>query len=421
MHSRPGSVRIGDLADPQLPDDIVALRESVRELAASLPFDLATLEQQAVAATGLDDFGDDLHREPYAVCLHALATEAGLGPLGRLNAHNNFVQFLSNRLLVVDYLKQHPEANDIEIAAPIIISGLPRTGTTHLHNLMSSDVHLRSMPYWESLEPVPPKSEQGPTFDVDPRWTRCDAMLAMQDHVVPYMRRMHDMYPDHVHEEIQLLAIAGSTMLFDTMAPMPTWREWYKTHDQTPYYLWMKKVLQAMQHQRGPARWVLKSPQHLELFGPLSTAFPDATFVVTHRDPVSVTASLATMITYTARTSQEKVDPVRIGHYWAEIIEDFLRAAVDDHDLLPADRTIDVTFDEFMADDIAMVERIYAVAGQPFTADTRAAMAAFMDDHPRGKWGNVEYHLEDFGLDVAERRSAFTFYNERFGVREETR
>ena len=395
------------------------MREGVREMAASLQFDLAALEAQAVADTGLDDFGDDLYREPYTVCLWSIETESGFGPLGRISAVNNFGQFLRNRLLVVDYLKKHSDANDIEITRPIIICGLPRTGTTHLHNLMSADANLRSLPYWESLEPVPPLAEQGGHFVVDPRWSRCDAMLSMQDHVVPYMRRMHDMYPDHVHEEIQLLAVAGSTMMFDTMAPMPTWREWYKTHDQTPYYLWMKKVLQVLQHQRGPERWVLKSPQHLELFGPLSTAFPDATFVITHRDPVSVTASLATMIAYTARMTQEVVDPVRVGHYWAAIVEDFLRAAVDDHDVLPSGQTIDVTFDDFMADDVAMVERIYALADQPFTDATRAAMSTFMVDHPRGKWGNVEYHLEDFGLDLAERRQALAFYSERFGLRDE--
>ncbi len=419
MNGRPDTVHIDDLATPQLPDDIVAMRESVRDLATSLPFDLAVLEAQAVAETGLDDFGDLLHHEPYEVCLRALDTEAGLGPLGRLGAYNNFLQLLRNRLLIVDYLKRHPEANDIVIERPIIICGLPRTGTTHLHNLMSADKNLRSLPYWESLEPVPPLAEQGESFDVDPRWTRCDTMLAMQDHVVPHMRRMHDMYPDHVHEEIQLLAIAGSTMLFDTMAPMPTWRAWYKAHDQTPYYEWTKKVLRVLQHQHGPSRWVLKSPQHLELFGPLVTAFPDATFVVTHRDPVSVSVSLATMISYTARTSQEVVDPPAIARYWSAIVEDFLRAAVDDHALLPAAQTIDVTFDEFMADDIAMVERIYALAGQPFTADTRAAMEAFMDDHPRGKWGNVEYRLEDLGFDLAERRAALAFYSERFALRDE--
>ena len=95
-------------------------------------------------------------------------------------------------------------------------------------------------------------------------------------------------------------------------------------------------------------------------------------------------ASTATMMSYTSRLSKAKVDPPKIGHYWADRVETMLRSGMRDHHLLPADRSIDVRFDEFMADDLAMVERIYEVAGQPFTPEARAAMQAFMVDHPRG-------------------------------------
>jgi hypothetical protein len=377
------------------------------------------LEQAAVTAAGRDDFGDDLYREPMSVFVKALDTEAGLNALGRLSNWNAIRQFLVNRLLVVDYLKQHPDAAADDVQAPIVICGLPRTGTTHLHNLMSADPQLRSLPWWEALEPVPPLAEQGGSHsDVrdDPRWQRADAGLAGLNTVLPYQRRMHDMYTDHVHEEIHLLAIAGSSMLFDCAAPIPSWREWYKSTDQTPYYQWTKKILQVLQHQRGPRRWVLKSPQHLEQFGCLNAVYPDGWFILTHRDPVSITASFCTMVTYSARMSQTRVDPVRFGRYWSEIIEDFLQAAVDDREVLPATRSLDLRFDDFMADDVAAVERIYEWCALPFTDDVRARMDAFMAEHPRGKWGNVEYHLEDFGLSVAERRSALAFYSERFGL-----
>jgi hypothetical protein len=152
----------------------------------------------------------------------------------------------------------------------------------------------------------------------------------------------------------------------------------------------------------------------------LHKTFPDATFVVTHRDPVSVTTSVATMITYTARLSHERVDPHYIGGYWADRIERMLRACADDRDALPAGQSIDVPFDEFMADDVAMVERIYDLAGQPMTHGARAAMQSFMDDHPRGKFGGIVYDLADFGLDPAERRDALRFYTDRFGVTEES-
>ena len=422
MSASPGTVRIRDLGDPQLPEPVVALRESMRGTAAALDFNLEALEGIAAKDAGLDDYGDDIYREPYTVLLRALDGESGLGPLGRLSSWNQIRQFLINRLLVVDYLKQHPQAAQVEIVAPVVICGLPRTGTTHLHNLMSADANLRSLPWWESLEPVPPLSEQSvERLDVrdDPRWQRADAGLANLNTVLPYTRRMHDMYTDHVHEEIHLLAIAGSTMLFDCFAPIPSWREWYKATDQTPYYLWTKKILQVLQHQRGPERWVLKSPQHLEQFHCLMTTYPDGWFILTHRDPVSITASFCTMVTYSARMSQERVDVDRFGRYWAGIIEDFLRAAVRDRELLPSARSVDVRFDDFMADDVATVARIYEWCGQPFTAAVQSAMDQFMVDHPRGKWGSVEYHLEDFALDRVERRNALRFYSERFDLRDE--
>ena len=164
---------------------------------------------------------------------------------------------------------------------------------------------------------------------------------------------------------------------------------------------------------------MLKSPQHLEQFGPLMATFPDATVVVTHRDPVSVTASLATMIAYTARLNQATVDTGRIGRYWADRVEDLLRACAGDRELLPPDQSIDVRFGEFMADDVAMVERIYALARQPMTAGARSAMDAFMAEHPRGRHGRIRYDLADFGLDAAERRAALRFYSERFQVEPE--
>jgi hypothetical protein len=235
--------------------------------------------------------------------------------------------------------------------------------------------------------------------------------------VMPHFKRMHEMTVDHVHEEIQLLALDMSTMLFETMGYVTSWRDYYLSHDQTPSYEYLRTVLKALQWQRGgPRRWVLKSPQHLEQLPVLRRVFPDATYVLTHRDPVAVTASMATMAAYTARMSKAKPDPHRIGEYWAEAVERLLRACVRDRDLLPAEQTIDVRFHEFMADDMAMVDRVYDVAGQPLDDRARQAMATFLEDHPRGRHGTVVYDLAALGLDRAERRSALQFYVDRFGL-----
>jgi hypothetical protein len=417
--SRPAPVRIDDLADPRFPPEIAEMRTAMAAMVDQIALEPADLIAAAAAETGLDDFGDERFREPLDVLCTSFRTEAGLGAAGTVGAYAQLVSLLKNRLLVEDLLARHPEIHDVRIVRPIIICGLPRTGTTHLHNLIAADPALRSLPYWESLEPVLAERERPAPGEPDPRLARTATALEFVNTAMPHFKRMHEMTVDHVHEEIQLLAIDFSTMLFDTTAPMPSWRDYYLAHDQTPHYEYLRTVLKALQWLRGGERWVLKSPQHIEQFPALRATFPDATFVVTHRDPVAVTTSVATMLSYTARISQDPVDPVRIGGYWADRTERMLQACVDDRDALPPDQTIDVHFAEFMADDMAMVQRIDDLADQPFTADVRAAMDDFMADHPRGKFGGVIYDLADFDLDHDRLRERLRFYVERFGVAEE--
>ncbi|HEX5266661.1 MAG TPA: sulfotransferase [Acidimicrobiales bacterium] len=410
--SRPAPVTIDDLAEPRFSEDAAAVRAMMAEAGASLSLDPQAVMAAASSETGLDDFGPTDFVERLEVLCRALRTEADLNAVGVMSQHAMLTGLLRNRLLVEDLVRRHPEILEVEISRPIVICGLPRTGTTHLHNLMSADAGLRSLPYWESVEPVP--------AEPDSRRARTEQSLGFLEMAMPYFKRMHEMTVDHVHEEIQLLAIDISTMLFETLAPMPTWRDHYLARDQRPSYAYLKKILQAMQWLRGGTRWVLKSPQHLEQLPALHDTFPDAIFVLTHRDPVSVTASMCTMLAYGARMSRDHVDVVGISRYWADRLERMLRACVRDRDRLPADRSIDVRFDEFMADDVAMVGRIYALAGRPMTDAVRAAMAGFMAEHPRGRHGAVNYDLAALGLDGGERRRALAFYVERFGVSEET-
>ena len=346
--------------------------------------------------------------------------QGGFNDAGIMQQHTLIVGLLKNRLLIEDLVQRHPEILDQPIVAPIIICGLPRTGTTHLHNLMSADPALRSLPYWESLEPVLAESEAPAPGMPDPRRERTALALSFLDVAMPYFNRMHEMTVEHTHEEIQLLAIDFSTMLFETIAPMPLWRDHYLGRDQRPSYAYLRKILQVLQWLRGGTRWVLKSPQHLEQFPALVETFPDATFVVTHRDPVSVTASMVTMLSYSARLTRDHVDVEGIGHYWAERLELMLVRCAEEHHVLPADQTIDVHFDNFMSDDLAMVGRVYDLAGQPLDDRAKSSMAAFTTKHPRGRHGAVLYDLSQFGLDAGERRKALSFYGERFGVTPES-
>jgi hypothetical protein len=410
---RPASVTIDDLADPQFPDEMGPIRVAMAEMGAQVSLEPDALMAGAIDETGLDDFGARDFVERLDLICACLTKEAGLSPGGVLAAYTQLTALLRNRLRVEDLVRRHPEILDLEVSRPIVICGLPRTGTTHLHNLLSADPGLRSLPYWESEEPVNRPEEE------DGRIARTAAGLDVLNMGLPLFKRMHEMTPEHVHEEIGLIGLDFSGMQFETMAPMPSWQEWYRATDQRPHYAYLKKVLQVLQFLRGGDRWVLKSPQHLEQFPALVATFPDATFVVTHRDPVSVTLSLGTMMSYLARLNLEPVDPVRIAGYWADRLQTMLQACVDTRDALPADQAIDVRFHDFMADDVAMVERVYAIAGQPFTPAVRRAMDAFMAEHERGRHGGVTYRFEDLGIDPAERRRALDFYINRFEVQVE--
>ncbi len=200
----------------------------------------------------------------------------------------------------------------------------------------------------------------------------------------------------------------------------PVWRDYYLSLDLRPHYAYMKKALQALQWLRGPERWVLKSPQHLEQLPALYATFPDATIVLTHRDTVAVIRSAITMMAYGERLRRTRIDLAALADYWIDRVERLLRTCVRDRDALPAAQSLDVRFDELMASDMATVERIYARAGLPLSDSARAAMAAFIADNRRGKHGQVVYDLRgDFGVDPAVVRERFKFYFERFAVRAE--
>jgi len=415
-------MRLDDLADPQFSPEAMAIFDGAAPFADMVELNADALMTQAAAETGLGDFGPMDFVERLEVLLDALDSEASLSPMGRISAGALMGMLLKNRLLLTDLLARHPEIHDIDIAAPIIIAGLPRTGTTHLHNLISCDPALRSLPYWESMQPVPSVNETAlANTKADPRLERTEMGIQMMGITMPEFRRMHEMTTWHVHEEIQILAMDFSTMLFETMSPMPTWRDYYQSHDQTPHYEYMKTVLKACQFLRGGERWILKSPQHLEQFGPLATTFPDATFLVTHRDPISVMVSMGTMVSYSSRLSHSPVDPVAISNYWADRLDNMLNAAMRDRALLGGkESSMDIRFDQFMADDLGTIRRIYDIAGQPMDDRAEAALENYIATHERDRYGKVIYDVDQIGIEVAKRREQMRGYSERFGIPDET-
>ncbi|MDH6193450.1 hypothetical protein M2272_000071 [Mycobacterium frederiksbergense] len=407
---RPAPIRFDDLSNPVYPAAAQPIRDGLAAYGATLDLNPAALMAAATERTSLDDFGDPAFRERLDVLTASLRDEASLSDTGLAIAFEQLVGHLVNRLRLEALIAEHPEIENITIDRPIIICGLPRTGTTHLHNLLAADPALRHLPYWESLEPIPAPGEDTP----GPRRDRCGAGLDLISTSMPEFRRMHDMTVEHAHEEIQLLGNDISGMLFETMYYVPSFAAHYKAHDQAASYAYVKRSLQAMQWLRGGTRWVLKSPQHLEQFPTLAATFPDATFIVTHRDPVEVTLSMMTMLCYAMRMAVTQPDVEKLTGYWLDRIEDLLRGCVRDRDVLPAGQSIDIRFDDFMADERGTLAEIYRIAGQPFGDDVRAAMSDFLTENPRGRYGGVIYDPADLHLDPAAIAERFRDYRERF-------
>ena len=417
MSKRPPPVRIPDLADPQMPDQVRAMMDQMG--AAPLDFSVDGVLGAARERVGLEDFGAEDFRSRLAVIIESMKEDEGLSAFGRLTNFNIMVRYAVNRLLLEDYSRRHPDVEARPIKAPIIIAGLPRSGTTHMLNLISADPALRHLPYWESMEPLPMPGESPAADGLDPRQRRCREALEIQDQIMPYFKNMHEMTAEHTHEEIELAGIDFSSMLFENYALVPKWRDYYLAHDQRPHYAYIKRVLQAMQGPDETRRWILKSPQHMEQLPALRETFPDATFVLPHRDPVSILISLATMMSYTARMSRDVVEPAAFSEYWGDRLERMLKACVRDYAALPAEQVVDVTFDEFMADDFGTVAKIYALAGQPFEGTAEKAIRDYADSHPRGRFGQVLYDPQELGIDIARARERYAFYMDRFGVRAE--
>jgi hypothetical protein len=375
----------------------------------------ARLEGGAGDLDDTDGFGDRL-------TAHVAAIEAdeGLTQLTRATLRQRVVRLLRNRLSLTDLIKRYPEIVSIPIHTPFIIVGMPRSGTTHLVNLVAADPRRRSLPYWESQDPIPALGQGPDIFGVDPRYTRAksehDALMVS----APVVAAMHDRFPEAIEEEVELLDLDLAAYVLEWHARVPGWRDYYLGLDQTRHYAYMKKVLQALTFLRGPQTWVLKSPQHCEQLGPLMATFPDATVAFTHRDPVAVIQSAITMMAYSDRLRRTSIDPGWLLDYWSDRVHRLLSACVRDRDLVPAARSIDISFHNLNGNEMPLLEQLYQRGGVELTPEVRGRFQHYLDGNPRGRHGRIRYDLQrHFGISADELRARFDFYFDRFDVRPE--
>ena len=195
---------------------------------------------------------------------------------------------------------------------------------------------------------------------------------------------------------------------------MPRWTDYYLAHDQTSTYEYLATQLKALQFLRGGRRWMLKSPQHLEQLPVLDKVFPGVAVVCTHRDPVPVVISMVAMLTYSARMHRSPVPVEEIAAGWIGRLELMLAALIRDREVVDPKRSIDVRFDDFMADELGVAEQVYGLIGEPVTDKARTAMADYLAGHQRGRLGRVVTSCEMFGLDEDELRARFAPYVSRF-------
>ena len=381
-----------------------------------LPLEEEPLLRAARAETGLDDFGGEQFREGLRRLLESLNAEAQLNVLGRFGARTTLLSNLGNRLRLRDHRKKHPEVADQAIRKPLFILGLPRTGTTVLFNLLALDPTTRAPLAWEVENPCPPPRAE--TYRSDPRIAKMEKQFANLSRMAPNLDAIHEFGAELPQECVAITGHECMSVQFHIIFNVARYQEWLDRQSAVPALQFHRRFLQHLQSEYAGERWVLKTPGHLAVIDDLLEVYPDACIIHTHRDPVDVMPSLASL-SYTLRgISTDVLDPHFVGRQqadlWASHLQRALRARHRTQDR--AAQFLDVRFDDVVEDPIAVVERIHARFEIPLHDETRRRMQAYVAANPRGKHGEHRYSHEDFGLDRAALAPRFSEYCERFGL-----
>ena len=367
------------------------------------------LHASATKITGLADFGADDYRDGLAVLLDSCAREAVLTELG-VQVHRAFLRgALMARLLSEAAWARHPEHAGVAIERPIFVTGLPRTGTTALHRLLTADPAHQGLELWltEVPQPRPPRD----TWEQDPAFCRIQAAYERHHVAHPEFMGVHYMAADQVEECWQLLRQSMRSVSYECLAHLPGYSAWLAGQDWTTAYRRHRRNLQLIGLPDRGRRWVLKNPSHLFALDALLRVYPDALVIQTHRDPRTAIASVCSLAEQASAGWSAVFTGEVIGRgqleLWARGLERFTaeRARRD-----PA-QFFDVDYTEFVADPVRTVEAVYAHFGLALTGPARAAMSAVREHSAPAAVGPAHrYALSDFGLTGGE-------VDERFGFR----
>lgn len=379
------------------------------------PFEFDRLLADASAAAGgLTDFGDDSFRPALRVLCEALPRQGRLSEMGAGVLRQKLVGHLVNRLRVEDWFRRHPEIAREEIAPPVVIVGLPRTGTTKLHRLLSRDARFYWMAFWESQFPVPFPGET-----VERPEARIREGKGIVDYMVsamPKLMAIHPMANEEADEEVMLMEHSFLSA-FDAYANIPDYVDWLDRQDQTPAYRFLRRMLQFLQWQkrrRGLAaqRWLLKTPHHLLRMDVLLRVFPGVQVIQTHRDPLQSIPSIASFIDTLWRIYSNEADAAAAGRSWSARMKRGLEHTMRVRRSAPA-QFMDVRFEDTVKRPLDVARGIYRFLGWPLPADTEGAMARWLAEDEKGHAGGHEYTPEQFGLSEDQLRRDFAAYRER--------
>ncbi len=369
--------------------------------------------------TGLSDFGDDAFREPMVRLLDALENEAGLNAMGRAIQRERVVNILATRARIEDYYGRHPEIDDEHIGAPIVICGLPRTGTTMLHRVMAEDPEFDAALWYEVRFPAP--FDGWTPGEPDARIPAAEEEVRMTTEGSPELMAIHPFSATAPDEEIMLLEQSFQSRVPESYCHLPKFSAWLDAQDQQPgydYLLRSLKFLQWQHRQQGRARprWVLKAPHHLDHMPRLFRILPDATVVQTHRDPVQSIPSICSLSYHLEKLGADEPDPHATGAHWSRAWARSLRrcleyrAASKERD----DRFLDIWYLDSVRDPVGTVRRIYEMLGRELQPIAEEKMKRHTEDNAREKRAPHAYSLEQFGLTEEGLAKEFVDYREKY-------
>jgi len=373
--------------------------------------DVNSILRKAQKRTGLTDTGGELFRLG-ADALVASINKEPTTHFGKLSSTGFGVEGLSNRLLLVDYLKKHPKVAENKIERPVFIVGFPRTGTTLLQNLLALSDDRRALPFWEIANPIPLSDD--PKKDVARRQRRTKLRLAIANFVVPEMKFIHEVRFDSLEECWSLMIPQFTIMNYDMTGRWPDYGKWMLQTDMVGPYKEYRKFLQVMADRVPNRKLILKCPDHMWFLDELVEVFPDACIVWTHRDPAESVPSYCSLASLNWRLLYGQFDPKELGPYIQERFNVGIERGLAARARLGEDRFIDVDFRDVIQDPISVVNAITERFGLSRVSED--AMRAYLSlDRPDDR-GKHKYTAEHYGLSESGIRTYFREYISRFNV-----